>query len=132
MCKLLIIDDNPLDHLILEMLLADCNVFPLQTFSFDANASLNYIKDNSNNQANLPDLIFLDLNMPDFNGFDFIRGLATVLPMLVKPIDIYILSSSINAKDISDSKKYPFVKNYFVKPLKKSTLVGLYEKYKEL
>lgn len=131
MCKLLIIDDNPLEHLILESMLIDCDVFPSQSHSLDASATLSYIADNSSNETNLPDIIFLDLNMPNFSGFDFIKGFETLFPSLAKSIDIYIVSSSINPEDISKSKKYPFVKDYFVKPLKKNILVDLYEKYKK-
>ncbi|MBO6517961.1 MAG: response regulator [Bacteroidia bacterium] len=60
-----------------------------------------------------PKLIFLDINMPKMNGWDFLD----VYHERNLPIDVYMLSSSINNKDIEKSKTYESVKGFICKPL---------------
>ncbi len=57
--------------------------------------------------------IFLDLEMPDKNGWDFLN-----LYRLHWYESLYILSSSECANDIEMSKKFPVVIDYLIKPLK--------------
>lgn len=129
MCKLLMIDDNPLEHLIMQTMVDDYKVFPNMDHSEEADVSIAYLENNYTDLEKMPDVIFLDLEMPKFNGWDFIDSFAKLYPKLKKPIDIYIVSSSIDPNDKAKSERYPFVKNYFTKPLKKETLVNLYHTY---
>jgi CheY-like chemotaxis protein len=129
MCKLLMIDDNPLEHLIVKTMLANYKVFPDNSHSLEGKNIIEYIENNSADIEKLPDVIFLDLNMPEFSGWDFMNTFAKLYPFLSKRIDIYIASSSINEEDKQRSRAYPFVKDYLCKPLLKETLVNLYSFY---
>lgn len=60
-----------------------------------------------------PNVIFLDINMPIMNGWDFLD--AYVQNNLEVPV--YMLSSSINQKDIDKSQTYEVVKGFISKPL---------------
>lgn len=62
---------------------------------------------------NRPDTIFLDINMPDMNGWDFLDNLQN---MGIK-LNVFMLTSSIDPSDIEKSRKYPLVKGYLTKPL---------------
>lgn len=65
-----------------------------------------------------PDVIFLDINMPIMDGWDFLIELQklnetnSVLP------HIYMVSSSIDDKDLIKSKSFPIITDYIVKPIK--------------
>ncbi len=74
----------------------------------------------------LPDLIFLDLNMPDFSGWDFLAQFALLQPLFKKPISIYILSSSVDHKEKARALKYSFVGDFYSKPIKRAQLEDLY------
>ena len=65
------------------------------------------------NGQNRPDTIFLDINMPDMNGWDFLDNLQG---MGIK-LNVFMLTSSIDPSDIEKSRKYPLVKGYLTKPL---------------
>ncbi|MDB5116629.1 MAG: CheY chemotaxis protein or a CheY-like (receiver) domain [Mucilaginibacter sp.] len=129
MCKLLMIDDNPLEHLIVEKMLTNNKLFPNASHSLEGRLIIEYLKTHFSDVEQLPDVIFLDLHMPEFSGWDFINNFEKIYPELKKPIDIYIASSSVNELDMQRSKEYPFVKDYLCKPLKKQTLVDLYSFY---
>lgn len=71
-----------------------------------------------------PDLIFLDLNMPVINGWNFLDLMAD------KNFEhkVYILTSSTNQYEIEQSKQYKNVIGFLVKPINLSTLTGLLER----
>lgn len=65
-----------------------------------------------------PDILFLDLNMPKINGWQFLEKISK------KPLasHIYILSSSVNPNDIRKANGYHFVQDFISKPLTKTFL----------
>lgn len=73
--------------------------------------------------TNLPDVIFLDLNMPVMDGWQFLDELIKI-PM-AENIPIYIVSSSVDSRDINKAKSYKMVSNYLVKPFSVSKIQKL-------
>lgn len=114
--KILLVDDDPIAHLINEKLISTAIDNPnLEIISFHkANEALAYNLQylRSNSRENL--YIFLDLNMPQFNGWDF---LDVIEKFNDHKISIFILTSSIRKKDRAKAAKYKSVKAYLVKPL---------------
>ncbi|MCT8335431.1 response regulator [Leptospira sp. 85282-16] len=62
-----------------------------------------------------PDMLFLDLNMPVMDGWEFLKAISKH-PKYSK-LPIYILTSSIDPTDKARSAEFPNVKGYLVKPL---------------
>lgn len=125
MKKLIFIDDSPLDHFILKRIL---NKYQL---AYEVNCTANgkevieYLKKHKGDKNSLPDIILLDLYMPEFNGWAFLDKVQHVCPQLAKPLKIYILSSSINPKDMQQAKQYQCVKSFIFKPITKEVLEKL-------
>ena len=63
-----------------------------------------------------PDLIFLDINMPVMDGFQFLEALEKIPYLHKKPMKIVMLTSSNANKDIEKAKKFN-IDGYIVKPL---------------
>jgi CheY-like chemotaxis protein len=73
--------------------------------------------------------IFLDLNMPDIDGWAFIKKFEKINESLKFEVKIFILSSSINTEDVEKAKNNNFVTNYFVKPLMIEGIIAIKEMY---
>ena len=65
----------------------------------------------------LPDVIFLDVNMPYMDAWQFLDAFETLKARLVKDIIIYVISSSVSQTDIERARKIPAVKDYYIKPI---------------
>jgi two-component system, chemotaxis family, chemotaxis protein CheY len=69
------------------------------------------------NQDEWPDNILLDIRMPFMNGFDFLERLKDFPHSTIRRIKVFMMTSSLDERDFIKSKNYPFVYNYFTKPL---------------
>jgi CheY-like chemotaxis protein len=87
--------------------------------------ALTFIKSNLSNPQVLPDYIFLDINMPFVDGWMFLEDYATIKSKLVKPVTIYMVSSSIDPRDIARAKGNLFVSDYVIKPVTREKFIEL-------
>lgn len=93
----------------------------IQAF-YDGAAALDFMLEHLEKEADLPDVIFLDINMPIMDGFEFMEEYIKIKPKVGKKITIYMVSSSVDPKDIDRSKKISEISDYIVKPIKDTQL----------
>ncbi len=108
-----IIDDDPIPRLILTSNLKKLNITNnIKEFSnaVDAIAELE-------NSDLRPDLIFLDINMPILTGWEFLEKVKKSDLLNIKNIDVTIVTSSIDSRDLKMADKFPCVKHYLTKPI---------------
>jgi response regulator RpfG family c-di-GMP phosphodiesterase len=89
--------------------------------------ALNYLIEKAEDVASLPDYIFLDINMPLTDGWMFMEEFKKIKNRLSKEITIYMVSSSIDQKDIKKAKEIEEITDYVFKPIsaeKFSTLLS--------
>ncbi|REE25417.1 response regulator receiver domain-containing protein [Winogradskyella pacifica] len=77
------------------------------------------------NSEKLPQIIFLDLNMPIWDGWQFLDEF-TKIPIEQKVI-IYILTSSNSEEDIKRAEQYSLKSNYLIKPINQGQLKSVLE-----
>ena len=119
--KILIVDDDEITCYIQKMTLEELNIAEEIDHVGDGSQALKYIEKNCCNEmaeANCPVLVFLDINMPVMNGFDFLEGLAHLENLCLNDIHIVMLTSSISPRDIQEAAKFAdALKGYITKPL---------------
>ena len=90
-----------------------------ETFQ-DGHLAIDKIRKTVENGGALPDLILLDLNMPLFDGWEFMDEFSKL--DLPKRVPVFISTSSINPDDIENAKKYELVREFVSKPINKEKL----------
>lgn len=65
----------------------------------------------------LPDIIFLDLNMPVMDGWEFLGEFIKIKNNFDKKITLYVVSSSIDPRDLERAKSFNLVTDYLIKPI---------------
>ncbi|SHI76729.1 Response regulator receiver domain-containing protein [Mesonia phycicola] len=81
------------------------------------------------NSETLPEIIFLDLNMPIWDGWQFLDEFTKIPIPENQSITIYILTSSNNEEDFKKAKKYSLNSNYLVKPIEQDQLKDILSEF---
>lgn len=75
---------------------------------------------------NLPEIISLDINMPVMDGWGFLEAFQKISQSISHRVKIYLVTSSIDDRDIQRSKSYPEIIHYVLKPVKVDHLVEIF------
>jgi len=68
-------------------------------------------------EEKLPEIIFLDLNMPVMDGWEFLGEFVKIKNNFDKKISLYVVSSSIDPRDLERAKSFNLVTDYLIKPI---------------
>jgi len=79
--------------------------------------ALTYLKENSLIAESLPDYLFLDINMPFVDGWMFLEEFTSLKNSLAKQIRIFMVSSSIDPRDLNRAREFEEVIDFVVKPI---------------
>lgn len=121
--NLLIIDDDELFQFVASALIGQTNLVGKLKIISNGSEALNFLKTNTLKPEEIPDVIFLDIEMPVIDGWKFIEEFAKLLPGFDKKIRLFLLTVSIDPKDFEHAKSIPIVSGFIVKPLSKETII---------
>lgn len=118
--KILIIDDDPI-FLFLQKKILELNNFSKDISAFDSGQKgLDYLE--TKKHDNISFLVFLDINMPEINGWQFIELTKKIG---IKNLHVVIVTSSIDEVDKKTAFSFSETIDYFEKPIKSELLVRL-------
>ncbi len=123
----MIVDDSPIDRLIIRKLVERED--PLSSvISCEAVAeAIAYLNRNAGAGGKLPSIIFLDLNLPGEDGFDFLRLYRQLSPHVHDECRIFMLSSSTHPDDVVRAEAEPLVEFFLTKPMSAGKLKMIIE-----
>lgn len=119
----LFIDDNRANNYLIKAHIELDNIPIIPHFELNAiHAIDNLVK---LKESDFPDIIFVDINMPLKDGFEFVEDFVTRFPSV--ETQIYIMSSSIRPSDKEKVNQYDIIKAYVEKPITAEVLKPLIE-----
>ena len=122
----MLVDEDEIDNIINQKIM-ESNNFSERILVFQAGQdALDYLEQHRNEPDNLPEIIFLDINMPIMDGFQFLEEFEKLEKGIVhEKSKVIMLSSSISPKDIDRAASNRFVKKYLNKPLNSRYLAAI-------
>ncbi len=121
----MLIDDNETDNFISKRIIEIAEFAGEVVIKNSGQSALSYIEEHKGNPKKLPDLIFLDINMPIVDGFVFLYEFENFSAEVKDKCKIVILSSSDNKRDIDKIVNNNHVIKFITKPLTETTLAEI-------
>jgi len=118
----MLVDDNDTDNFISKRIIEITNFAEEVIVKSSGKSALDYLNDNADNVPNLPEIIFLDINMPIVDGFVFLYEFEKFNINIKDNCKVIILSSSDNKRDIDKIVNNDYVIKFITKPLTEKSL----------
>ena len=120
--KVCIIDDDPIFIYGTKRLMAEIDFYDEVVIFQDGQDAIDGLNAITENGETFPSVILLDLNMPIMNGWEFLESFTKIPNDNSEKVVVYIVSSSVDPRDLERIKNYKVVNNYILKPISKEDL----------
>jgi CheY-like chemotaxis protein len=121
----MLVDDNETDNFIHRRVLEMGNFSKSIIVKNSGKSALEYLESNQDNPDLIPEVIFLDINMPIVDGFVFLFEFESFPESIKQNCKIIVLSSSDNKKDIDRIVDNDYVVHFITKPLSEDSISEL-------
>lgn len=118
----MLVDDNDTDNFISKRIIEITKFANRVEVKNSGKSALDYLRENQDNVDELPNLIFLDINMPIVDGFVFLYEFEKFNDTIKDKCKVIILSSSDNKRDIDKIVNNNHVIKFITKPLTETAL----------
>lgn len=113
--KVLCVDDDPITLMLCKKVIVKATFSKEIIFAQNGQEAIEVLK--KTKDTGLPELIFLDLNMPVMNGWDFLNEFSSSSIDPSNKLMVIILSSTIDPADYEKAKDYACVSHFLSKPI---------------
>lgn len=118
----MLVDDNDTDNFISKRIIEITKFANSVEIKNSGKSALEYLEKYKDDAVKLPDIIFLDINMPIVDGFVFLYEFEKFSELVKQKCKVIILSSSDNKRDIDKIVNNDHVIRFITKPLTENAL----------
>lgn len=126
---IMLIDDDPATNLYHQIIIREGNWAEKTIVVCDGEEAIAYLEKPFGLENPKPNMIFLDINMPRMNGWEFLEEYKKLTPEQQAENIVIMLSTSCNPDDLERAETNPFIKEYRSKPLTDEILEELLATY---
>lgn len=119
--EVLLVEDDPITILVCDRMIKMTSFAETVTTCENGKIAIDFLASLEAEQK-LPPVIFLDINMPVMNGWDFLEEFESLKLKFKQLPRIYLLSSTVDPEDYQKAKKFSQVEDFISKPLSKEAL----------
>lgn len=120
--KILLIDDDDVFNFVHKRIIERIEMGVEVVVMDSCRLALDYL---STSNLVMPDFIFLDINMPEMNGFDFLDAASSLPDEVQSEMRVVFVTSSLNEADVTKAQSYPMVIGFQDKPLNAEVITKL-------
>lgn len=125
--KIMLVDDNIIDLKINSKIIKISGLFDEIILCQSGDEAISYFVNHADQPDQLPELILLDIQMPEMDGFEFLDQYKTLPEKLKSKTLIAMLSSTLDFGDIRRAEANAYVIQLLKKPLLTSSLQAIFE-----
>ena len=122
----MLIDDDTDDNFFHKMVIDEMNITKNVEVTLSSFEALDFLKKEKQTQ---PELIFLDINMPKMNGWEFLEEHSKLSEEQKAKVIIIMLSSPKDSDDIKRAAGFPETIDFNYKPLTEKSMIKILEQY---
>jgi CheY-like chemotaxis protein len=128
--SILCVDDDPITLMLCKKVIVKAEFSNEILFAHNGQEAIDlFEKLKSDNTLVPPQIIFLDLNMPIVNGWDFLDYITKNNAPCLDNTKVIILSSTIDPADSNKAKQYDIVSHFISKPITVEILQEIKKEY---
>ncbi|MEO9967826.1 MAG: response regulator [Reichenbachiella sp.] len=127
-CILLVDDDDDCNYFH-KKLLKEMECANHVEVATDGQEALDFLLSIKNNKHPQPQIIFLDINMPVMDGWEFLEEYEKLKPNQKAQVVLVMLTTSLNPDDHERAKKFSVLSDFHNKLLTESKVMDLFKKH---
>ena len=121
-----LIDDDEVYQFIFRRQVEISNLASQVVVFSNGQKGFDYLLKSLKTSAAFPKYIFLDINMPIMDGWQFLEEFSALESTITQNVQIYLVTSSIDERDIEKANKFINVKEYLVKPISEDKILEVF------
>jgi CheY-like chemotaxis protein len=121
----LLVDDDEISNFIHKRVILSADPDAVVTEIQSSVQAIAFLNERVKSGEALPDFLFIDINMPELNGFDILQEIQKTMESHLPNMKVYMVSSSLYDRDKERAMQFSFVSGFIEKPLSKQGILNM-------